>query len=112
VCSARKRGDVKRVAKASVDQILRAEEVASWVNGHRSGDGEQVHDKDEWFVRCNHAATGSARSVRHGGGNRELAAAADLHAFDARVPPWDDLALAELELEGLPAIPRGIELLA
>ena len=47
-----------------------------------------------------------------GGRDRQLAPAADLHALHARVPAGDDLALPELELEGLTAIPGRVELFA
>src|SRR5204863_5083744 len=62
-------------------------------------------------VRRDHAAC-AARAVGHRGRDRELSAPADLHPLDAGVPAGDDLALAELELEGLAAVPRGVELLA
>src|SRR3954454_8386937 len=54
----------------------------------------------------------TALAVRHIGGDRELTAAARLHADDALVPAFDHHARAELELERLVAIARGIELRA
>src|SRR6266404_1201180 len=77
----------------------------------RSADGEQVDDEHERLVRLDHPA-GSACAVRERGRDRQPAAAAGLHPLDAGVPARDDLALAELELERLPAIPRRVELLA
>src|SRR4051794_10826058 len=70
-----------------------------------SADGEQVHHEHERLVGLDHAA-GATGAVRHRRRDRQLAAAADLHALDARVPALDDLALAEPELEGLAAVPR------
>jgi MFS family permease len=74
-------------------------------------DREQVDDEDERLVRRDHAAR-SPSAVGHGGRDRQLAPAADLHALHARVPAGDDLALPELELEGLSAVPGRVELLA
>ncbi len=72
---------------------------------------EQVDDEDEGLVRCDDA-TGAARAVRHRGGDRQLATTPDLHPLDAGIPARDHLTSAELELEGLPAVPRRVELLA
>src|SRR3954469_2720617 len=63
-----------------------------------SVDGEQVHDEHERLVRLDHA-TRAARAVRHRRRDRQLTAAADLHALHSGVPARDHLALAELELE-------------
>jgi hypothetical protein len=63
-------------------------------------------------VRRDDATARSSRAVRHGRRNRELAATTDLHPLDAGVPAGNDLTLAELELERLPAVPGGVELLA
>ena len=76
-----------------------------------SAHGEQIDHEDERLVRLDHAAR-SARAVRHRRRDRELAAAADLHAEDAGVPAGNHLALAELELERRAAIPRRVELVA
>jgi len=44
--------------------------------------------------------------------NDELALFADFHSGDTLIPPLDDLALAEREIEGSIAIARAVELLA
>jgi hypothetical protein len=62
-------------------------------------------------MRGDHAA-GAAGTVGHRRRDRQLPAAADLHPLHARVPAWDDLPLAELELERAAAVPGGVELLA
>src|SRR5205085_12462904 len=54
-------------------------------------------------------ARGAVAEIRRDG---KAALAADLHPGDAAVPSGDDLAGAELELEGLVAVPRRVELLA
>ena len=76
-----------------------------------SVDREQVDHEHERLVRRDHAA-GSAGAIGHRGRDRQLAAAADLHSLDARVPAGNHLALAELELERPAAVPGGVELLA
>ena len=60
-------------------------------------------------MRLDHSAR-TTRAVGHGGRDRQLAPTADLHALDARIPAGNDLALAELELERLPAVPGRVEL--
>ena len=55
------------------------------------------------------APRGAVAEVRRDG---EPAATADLHARDALVPARDDPAAAQRELEGLAAVPGGVELLA
>jgi calcium-translocating P-type ATPase len=74
-------------------------------------DREQVDHEHERLVRLDHAAR-PARSVAERRRDRQPAAAADAHALDPLVPARDDLPLAEPELERLPAVPRGVELLA
>ena len=54
---------------------------------------------------------GAVLAVGHVGRDGQLALAPDLHALDAHVPPLDDLALAQLELEGL-ALKTSVKLLA
>src|SRR5947209_2573258 len=76
-----------------------------------SVDREQVDHEDERLVRRDDTA-GAARAVRHRRRDGQLAAAADFHPLHAGVPAGDHLALAELELERLAAVPRRVELLA
>src|SRR5439155_1926174 len=72
---------------------------------------QQVDDEHQRLMGLDHAAC-PARSIRHRGGDRELAPAADLHALDAGIPAGDDLTLSELELERLAAVPGCVELFA
>src|SRR6185436_5669978 len=53
-------------------------------------------------------ATLAVRELRRDG---ELALPADLHTYDTLIPPLNDLASAELEVEGLVAVLRAVELL-
>src|SRR3954454_11162314 len=62
-------------------------------------------------MRRNHT-TGPARAVGHRRRDRQLAAPAHAHPGHALIPAGDHLALAELELQLLSAIPRRVELLA
>src|SRR4051794_25813521 len=72
---------------------------------------EQVHDEDQRLIGADDAA-GAALAVGEVGRDRDPAPAAHAHAGDALVPAGDDLALAEPELEGVAAVPRGVELAA
>src|SRR5581483_3568708 len=54
----------------------------------------------------------AARAVGERRRDRELPPAAHAHPLHALIPAGDHLALAELELERRPAVPRGVELLA
>ena len=76
-----------------------------------SVDRQQIDDEHEWLVRSDHAARATG-AVGHCRGDREPAPAPDSHALHALVPARDHLSLAELELERLAAVPRGVELLA
>src|SRR3954471_3116370 len=71
---------------------------------------DEVDDEDERLVRRDRADP--ARAVAHRRWDHEGAAAALAHAGDAEVPALDDAAGAEREVEGVAAIPRGVELLA
>src|SRR5205085_3678381 len=73
-------------------------------------DLQQVDVEDERLVRPDRRRL-TLRPVRHVGRDDELAAPADLHSDDALVPPGDDHAGTQLELERLVAVPRGVELL-
>src|SRR5207237_8901475 len=74
-------------------------------------DRQEIDDEHERLVRLDHGARASG-AVGHGGWDRQLAPAADPHALAAGIPARDHLALPELELERLAAIPRCIEFLA
>src|SRR6202161_1402201 len=74
-------------------------------------DAEEFDAEDQGGVRRNDAA-GAAAAVAELGRNDQRALAADLHGRDAFVPAGDDLMQADLELERLVAIDRGVELLA
>src|SRR5512133_478644 len=77
----------------------------------RLAHAHEVHDEDERLVGADDAA-GAALAVGQVRRDRDAPPAADLHAGHALVPSGDDLALAELELEGVAAVPRGVELVA
>src|SRR5688500_17134783 len=72
---------------------------------------EQVDDEDQGLVRADHRRRAPA-AVGQGRRDGELTATAHLHAGHALVPSGDDLALAQLEGEGLATVPRRVELLA
>src|SRR5690606_210754 len=76
--------------------------------GVASGDAEQVDDEDQRLAR--EAVAGARRAVRQVRRHDELAAPADLHAGDALLPARDEA--AQREVDRLPAVPRGVELLA
>src|SRR6266568_8312785 len=76
-----------------------------------SCDGEQLDLEHQRRVGRD-SAREAARAVAELGRDGELALAAHLHALHALVPALDDLAGAELELEGIAAILAGVELLA
>jgi len=61
-------------------------------------DAEQLHFEHQVGIRRNHGA-GSARAIAEVRRNHQRAPAAHPHARDALVPPADDLACAERELE-------------
>src|SRR5438309_2296263 len=69
---------------------------------------DQLDVKDQRRVRRD-LRRAAGRAVPEVAGDRQLALLADLHPHDAFVPPLDDLALAELELDRLLAIERGVE---
>src|SRR4051794_8499510 len=71
---------------------------------------DQVNHEDESLARLDHAARApvAVPQVRR---NRQLAAATDLHAGDALVPPRDHTATAERERERLAPVPGRVELL-
>src|SRR4051812_22997391 len=79
--------------------------------GGRLAHAHEVHDEDERLVGTDDAA-GAALAVGQVRRDRDAPPAADLHPGHALVPAGDDLALAELELEGVAAVPRGVELIA
>lgn len=74
-------------------------------------DAQQLNLEDEGGVGGDGAAR-AALAVAELGGDDEAALPADLHPSHALVPALDDLARAELEIEGLAAIQGGVELLA
>src|SRR4051812_11169618 len=71
---------------------------------------DEVDHEDERLVRPDHPAR-AALAVGEVGRDGDAPAPTDAHAGDALVPPRDHLALAEPELEGRAAVPRGVELL-
>src|SRR6202035_5407839 len=74
-------------------------------------DVEQLDVEDQRGVWRNDAA-GAAGAIAELGRNDQRALAADLHGRDAFVPAGDDLVQADLELERLVAVDRGVEFLA
>src|SRR6185437_10246218 len=76
-----------------------------------SVDADEIDDEDERLVGADHPA-GAALAVGQHRRDRDPPPAADPHPLDALIPALDDLAPAELELEGAPAIPGRVELLA
>src|SRR5580698_3412340 len=74
-------------------------------------DAEQLDVEHQRGVGRNDAA-GAAGAVAELGRNDQRALAADFHGRDAFVPAGDDLVQADLELERLVAIDRGVEFLA
>src|SRR5215217_2117701 len=88
-----------------------ASSVAIWLGGYPLGEAgllhvEQVDHEDEGLV----GPDGWRRGLV--GRDGEPPPAPDLHALEALVPARDDHPGAELEREGLLALPRGVELLA
>src|SRR5215469_3354990 len=73
--------------------------------------GEQLDVEQQRRVRRDDAA-GAAGAVAERRRDDQRALAADLHGGDAFVPAANDLAHADLELERLAAIDRGVEFLA
>ena len=63
-------------------------------------------------VSSDQSAAGAALAVAEHRRDRDAPAAPDLHPGHALVPALDHLALAQAELEGVAAVPRGVELLA
>ncbi len=76
-----------------------------------SAHADEVDDEDERLVGADDAAR-AALAVGEVGRDRDAAAPTDFHAGHSLVPARDDLPLAEAELEGVAAIPRGVELVA
>src|ERR1700675_3075844 len=74
-------------------------------------DADELDVEDQRGVWRNDAA-GAAGAIAELGRNDQRALAADLHGRDAFVPAGDDLVHADLELERLVAIDRGVEFLA
>ena len=70
----------------------------------------QVAHEDESLARRNDVA-GAPVPVSQIRGDDQLAAAADLHPLHALVPTGDDATGTELELQGIAAIPTGVEFL-
>src|SRR5262245_20520251 len=76
-----------------------------------SAHADEIHHEHERLARPDHAA-GAALAVGEVGRDRDAPAPADLHPRHAAVPAGDDLALAELELERVAAVPARVELAA
>src|SRR5215203_6391309 len=72
---------------------------------------DEVDHEDQGGAGLDDAAR-AALAVGLVRGDGEPAAAADLHADDALVPALDDHADADAELQRVPAVPGGVELLA
>src|SRR3954468_20662278 len=80
-------------------------------SARRSAHTDEVHDEHQRLVGADDSA-GTALAIGQLRRERDLAPAAPPHPRHALVPAGDDLALAELELERVPAVPGGVELLA
>src|SRR5689334_9548024 len=74
-------------------------------------DVQQVDDEHERLAALD-GTTGAALAVAEVRRDGDAPAAADLHAGHALVPPGDDLAAPQAELERILPIPGGVELLA
>src|SRR4051794_36599482 len=76
-----------------------------------SADAEEVDDEDQRLPRLDHPA-GAALAVGLVRRDGQPPAAADPHPRDPLVPPLDDHADAQSELQRVAAVPGGVELLA
>jgi len=74
-------------------------------------DPDEVDHEYQRLVGTDDVA-GAALAVTEPRRDGDAAATADLHPGHALVPALDDLTLGETELEGVAAVPRGVELLA
>src|SRR5689334_14924039 len=72
---------------------------------------EQIDDEHQRLTALDDA-TRAPVAVPEVGRDGDAAAAADLHPRHALIPPGDDLATTEAELERIPAVPGRVELLA
>src|SRR4051794_36804402 len=70
---------------------------------------DEVHHEHERLVRADHPAR-PALAVGEVRRDRDAAPAADPHPLHALVPAPDHLPLPEAELEGVPSVPRRVEL--
>src|SRR3954462_3963882 len=71
---------------------------------------DEVDDEDQRLPRPDGAAR-AAVAVAEPRRDDDAPASADLHALDPLVPPGDHLTGAESEVQGLAAVPGGVELL-
>src|SRR6185295_16832418 len=81
--------------------------IRGWTSPYARGalfDFEQIDDEDQCFVRADFWRR-AGWPVGKVAGYDQLAAAADLHAFDALVPAFDHFSAAQIEAEGFAPAP-------